>query len=311
MTTPRPTAASLTHEVLFYLDAEDYLAATVPFVLAGAEANEPVLVAVPGHGLELLRTRLAGVTNVSFVDMAVVGRNPNRILPWVLRAFIDEHLPRRARIVGEMIWPGRTVDEIPSCVAHEALINVALAGSAATILCPYDVGSLPETIRRYAERTHPRVVDGRRRRTSATYTDPGDMLEQLNQPLPEPTAPPETLVFEANGLARVRHLVAERARQADLPAERVADLQVAVNEVATNTLAHATGPGTLRIWLDDDRMVCEVRGPGHIGDWLAGRVRPAADSERGRGLLLANRMCDLIQTYTRAESTVTRLHMRR
>jgi hypothetical protein len=57
-------------------------------------------------------------------------------------------------------------------------------------------------------------------------------------------------------------------------------------------------------------MICEIRGPGHIGDWLAGRIRPAADSDRGRGLLLANRLCDLIQTYTRPESTVTRLHMR-
>ncbi|HEU5108717.1 MAG TPA: sensor histidine kinase, partial [Micromonosporaceae bacterium] len=259
---------------------------------------------------EHLRPALDLGAAIRFVDMAEGGRNPNRILPWVLRSFIDEHLPRPVRIVGEPIWPGRSPEEIPACVAHEALINVALAGCAATLLCPYDA-SLPGGIRRYAERTHPCLIEGDDHRTSSGYTDPDSILELLNQPLPEPRNAPEVLVFEANGLARVRHMVAERARHAGLDAERVADLQVAVNEVATNTLAHAAGPGTLRVWLEGDRVICEVRGPGHIGDWLAGRIRPAADSERGRGLLLANRLCDLIQTFTRPETTVTRLHMRR
>jgi anti-sigma regulatory factor (Ser/Thr protein kinase) len=307
----RPRAAALVHEAHFYEDPESYLAATKPFAEMGAEAGEPVLIAVPGKQLGLLRDALPADAGIRFVDMADVGRNPNRILPWVLRAFVDEHLPRPVRIVGEPIWPGRAPEEIPACVAHEALINVALAGCAATVLCPYDVSGLPSGIKRYAERTHPIVVNGDDRRTSGGYTDPGNILELLNQPLAEPGSPAEVLVFEANGLARVRHVVADRARQAGLVAERVADLQVAVNEVATNTLAHAVGPGTLRVWSEGDRVICEVRGPGHIGDWLAGRVRPAVDSERGRGLLLANRLCDLIQTYTRPESTVTRLHMRR
>jgi anti-sigma regulatory factor (Ser/Thr protein kinase) len=311
----RPRVAALMHEALFYDGPDAYLAGTVPFVEMAAKSGEPTLVAVPNRRLHFLRDRMRAVLDmdapVRFVDMAEVGRNPNRILPWVLRAFVDEHLPRPVRIVGEPIWPGRAPEEIPSCVAHEALINVALAGCSATLLCPYDVSGLPSGIRRYAERTHPYVMDGDDRRTSGGYTDPNSILELLNQPLPEPRNPPELLVFEANGLARVRHLVADRARQAGLSAERIADLQVAVNEVATNTLAHAAGPGTLRVWSEGDRMICEVRGPGHIGDWLAGRIRPAADSERGRGLLLANRLCDLIQTYTRPESTVTRLHMRR
>jgi len=311
----RPRAAALVHEALFYDDEASYLAGTMSFLESAAGAGEPVLVAVPDGRLDLLRAEVGATIGadavIRYVNMAEAGRNPNRILPWVLRSFIDEHLPRPVRIIGEPIWPGRPPEEVASAVAHEALINVALAGCAATVLCPYDLSGLPAGIRRYAERTHPVLVESKDRRASGGYTEPSDLLELLNQPLPEPRTAPEVLVFEANGLARVRHLVAERARGAGLPAERVADLQVAVNEVATNTLAHATGPGTLRVWREGDRVICEVRGPGHIRDWLAGRVRPAADSERGRGLLLANRLCDLIQTYTRPESTVTRLHMRR
>lgn len=303
---------TLAHEALFYEDVDTLLAGTVPYVSAAAAAGDPVLIAVPDKRLDLLRDALAEVVDrVRFVDMSQVGRNPNRILPWVIRAFIDEHLPRSVCVVSEALWPGRAAEEVPACVAHEALTNVALAGCAATVLCPYDVSALPPGIRGYAERTHPVVTAAGQRRTSGCYTDPDDLLELLNQPLPEPRVAPDVLVFEANGLARVRHLVADRARQAGLSPALVADFQVAVNEVATNTLAHAIGPGTLRVWMADDRVVCEVRGPGHITDWLAGRVRPPADSDRGRGLLLANRLCDLIQTYTRPESTVTRLHMRR
>jgi anti-sigma regulatory factor (Ser/Thr protein kinase) len=315
MTAPGPLATApagtLAHEALFYTDDEAFLAGTLPFVEAGLEAGEPVLVTVPPQRLEQLRAGLGGrEAQVRFLDMAVVGRNPNRLLPWVLRAFVDEHRPRPVRILVEPIWPGRAPVEIPSCVAHEALINVALGSCPASVLCPYEVAALPAGIVRYAERTHPVVVQVTERRFSGGYAEPGDILQLLNQPLPEPRSTPEELVFEAGGLALVRQMVAERARAAGLPADRIADLQVAVNEVATNTLAHATGPGTLRVWAERDRLICEIRGPGHISDWLAGRVRPAADSDRGRGLLLANRLCDLIQTYTQPESTVTRLHVR-
>jgi hypothetical protein len=121
---------------------------------------------------------------VRFVDMSEVGRNPNRIVPWVLRAFVDEHLPRPVRTVGEPIWPGRAPEEIPACVAHEALINVALGSYSATVLCPYDVAALPAGIVRYAERTHPVVVHGTERRFSGGYAEPADVLDLLNQPLP-------------------------------------------------------------------------------------------------------------------------------
>jgi hypothetical protein len=43
---------------------------------------------------------------------------------------------------------------------------------------------------------------------------------------------------------------------------------------------------------------------------MAGRVVPAPDSPRGRGLLIANRLCDLVQTHTAPTGTTTRLHMR-
>ena len=54
-----------------------------------------------------------------------------------------------------------------------------------------------------------------------------------------------------------------------------------------------------------------VGGAGEITDWLVGRTRPADSSVRGRGLLVANQMCDLVQMYTSPTGTVTRLRKRR
>jgi hypothetical protein len=56
-------------------------------------------------------------------------------------------------------------------------------------------------------------------------------------------------------------------------------------------------------------VVYEIRGAGRITDPLAGRVVPPPDAPHGRGLVVANRLCDLIQTYTVVTGTVTRMHL--
>ena len=48
-------------------------------------------------------------------------------------------------------------------------------------------------------------------------------------------------------------------------------------------------------------MVCEIRGAGQIADIMAGRILPVPGRPHGRGLLMANRLCDLVQTHTGAD----------
>src|SRR5690349_5948381 len=149
-------AAAFAHPALLYRDTGEYLAGTLPFIRDGLAAGEPVAVAVPGPHLELLRDALgADAGRVRLLDMRVVGGNPGRILPGVLLAFANAHADRRVRIIGEPIWPGRTPVEYPACAQHEALINAAFAGRAATVLCPYDTGRLDPAWIRDSYRTHP------------------------------------------------------------------------------------------------------------------------------------------------------------
>ena len=99
-------------------------------------------------------------------------------------------------------------------------------------------------------------------------------------------------------------------RVLDLDAERVADLVLAVDEIAANSIRHGEGAGTLRMWCEGGGVICEVRDRGRIVDPLAGRARVDQLAEGGRGLWLANQLCDLVQIRTFAAGTVVRLHMR-
>jgi anti-sigma regulatory factor (Ser/Thr protein kinase) len=297
------------HEALFYRDDAEYLAGTVPFIEDGLAVDEPVLVAVPAANVELLRTVVNG--RVRFLDMTQAGRNPGRIIPGVLHSFVSEHGPRRVRVIGEPIWAGRSAVEYPACVQHEALINAAFAGREATILCPYDAAALHPHVLVDAARTHPVLVAGSARQHSEDYTEPGAVVAAFNRPLPEPSAPAESMTVYRQSMAGLRRFVGERAAAAGLAPARTADLLVAVNELATNSIMHAGGSGTLRVWSDAEYLVCEMRDAGRFDRLLAGRIPPPLDAEHGRGLVLVNHLCDLVTTYSGPDRTVVRLHIRR
>lgn len=316
MSTP-PAGSGLVHEALFYLDADEYVAGIAMFLREGLELAEPALVAVPNTHLDVVRSAMGPDGRwVRFVDMAEAGRNPGRIIPTVLYAFAQEHQGSRVRIVGEPIWAGRTPAEYRAALQHEALINVALADQAATILCPYDQSGLDAMALADARRTHPVLVEGDRRETSAEYTDPRVVADESFKVLPDP---PEwwgdMLVFSgAADLRAIRQFVEGLALRSGLAAARVNDLCLAVNEVATNTLLHTGKAGILSIWQDSDTecLVCEISDSGQLTDRLAGRIPPARSQVHGRGLILVNTLCDLVEMPTGQIGTGTtlRLHMR-
>jgi anti-sigma regulatory factor (Ser/Thr protein kinase) len=303
-------ADAFVHEGLFYRDADEYLAGMLPFIRSGFDADEPVLVAVPWPNLTLIRDSLGSdAERVRFRDMAVAGRNPSRIIPTVLLAFVTEHPAGRVRVIGEPIWPGRTATEYPACVQHEALINVALHGRAATILCPYDASRLDHRALADARGTHPVLVRGEQRSPCDGYVDPAQVVAAYNEAMPEPSAPSTTLIFREADLPAVRRLVADRAKTFGLTETRAVELQLAAHEVATNAIKHADGVGTLRIWREQGSVVCEIRDGGRITDLLAGRRPASSFPGDGRGLLLVNSLCDLVRIHNGPASTTTRLYM--
>ncbi len=295
------------HPALFYAGAAEYLAGTVPFVRAGLAAGEPVAVAVPPENLAVLAGGLgAAAGSVHFLDMTRVGRNPGRIIPGVLRAFADSHPGESVRIIGEPIWPGRTALEYPACVQHEALINRAFAGRDVEILCPYDTANLDDTVLRDARATHPVLISGDKAYESNEF-DPDGVVTRYNRPLPPPPPHAASLPFDVDNLAALRRFVVGEADRHSLPESQCDDLELMVDELATNAVRHGDGTGQAFLWADDGRVWCEVVAGGRIDDPLAGREPVGLDAERGRGLLLVNHLADLVRVHTGPDTTTVRM----
>jgi anti-sigma regulatory factor (Ser/Thr protein kinase) len=302
------------HEALFYAGNAEFLAATLPFVQEGVAAGEPVLVVLSAEKIEHVRDQLNGEgERVLFADMDEVGANPARIIPaW--RRFLDEHgsAGTPVRGIGEPISAGRPPDELVECQRHEALLNLAFADVPAfRLVCPYDTAALDDHVIEEARRSHPYVLADGVRHVSPSFRGLEAIEAPFAEPLPAPPASVRVVDFDARSLSALRDVVTARAAEAGLDDRRTADLVLAVNEVATNSVRHGGGSGTLRIWVGTRWLVCEVEDAGRIDDPLAGRHEPRPGEHEGRGLWIANHVCDLVQVRTFADGSVVRLHMRR
>jgi anti-sigma regulatory factor (Ser/Thr protein kinase) len=214
------------------------------------------------------------------------------------------------RGVGEPIWPGRTGPELVESQYHESLLNLAFGDTRGfRLLCPYDVGRLEPSVLAVAECSHPHIIKGGRDTSSDRYCGLDGVAATFSAPLPDP--PPDALRFSLSGnrLADLRTIVLEQATRAGLGHARTAELVLAVNEVLTNSLRHGRGRGTLSVWREQDRLIYEVCDSGRITSPLAGRRRPSLDGEGGRGLWLANQVCDLVQIRSSSAGSAVRLHM--
>lgn len=299
----------LRHDALLYAHDRDYLDAVGAFVAAGRAAGEPVLVTVPTHRLPLVRPLLDPLDGVELADMAVVGRNPAAIIPSTLRDFVRRFSGRRVRLIGESLWPGRRTAVYPHCVAHEAMINLALADHPVTVRCLFDRSRLPAAALADTGRTHPRLVSGGVARVSAGYLRPQAVLDRLAGPLPPAPGEAVTLLVDLAGLGALRAAVATVAAAAGLAEDRIDDLRIAVTELASNALTHGSGQVTARCWVAAGELLCEVSGRGELTDPLAGRIPPPVDGVRGRGLLLVHQLCDLVDIHTADGTTTVRLHL--
>ena len=248
------------HEALFYRGDEEFLAGTVPLVRDAVDADSAVLVAVPRARARALREALGGDGGrVASPIWSSSARNPAPIIgAW--RDFVREHAGGDAPPlgIGEPIWPARSRSRarrvpaprdaaeprLPAATAVEAA--VPLRRGAARARGPRGRPPQPPAPAR-ARRDAPQ----RRLRPC----DPGA------EPLPEPPADTEPALRHGD-LSTVREFLAERAGRAGFEGERLADLVLAVHELADQQLRYARGQGTLRTWRDNGSLLVEVARRG-------------------------------------------------
>jgi anti-sigma regulatory factor (Ser/Thr protein kinase) len=301
------------HSALFYHSQQEYLDFVVRFVVDGSAMDEPVLVALPGDKLALLRGELSRARDglpaeLEMADSTEVARNPSRFLATEC-SFAAEHADRRVRIASQLVWPGRTADEWLACVEHEALVDGEFEGREVTALCLYDAGRLDDDVLAGARSTHPLLWKCGSVRLSDEYA-PDEALARCNQPLPSNPGAVTYTVRKATDLHPARSFAVDYAAWIGLSPDGIEDLQLIATELATNSLMYTDGACQLAFWRQDENLVCEARDNGRLDDPLAGRRNPGAGGNASRGLFLVNAMADLVRTHTTKTGTTIQAYLR-
>jgi anti-sigma regulatory factor (Ser/Thr protein kinase) len=117
------------------------------------------------------------------------------------------------------------------------------------------------------------------------------------------------LEFGLDDLHDVRALVAAAGAAGGLAPRRVSDLVAAASELAANSVLHGHGRGLATVWDEDGAILVEVADAGTIRDPKVGQVRPDPAAEHGRGLYIANQLCDDVAIDSSSIGTRIRLRM--
>ena len=231
----------------------------------------------------ILRVRERTGIDLGGVDMDVVGRNPARLLPELQRLH-HEHRGQELCCVAEPSAPGTSGSLASELALNDLLLSLpALAAWDCAFTCVYDAESLDASAVAAIEARH----------TCADFEDAVVRARAVALP-PRPPDSAE-LGVDRTTLGALRGFVQARAGQALRQPDRVDDFVYAVNEVVTNSLCHGEGRARVALWVEPGAVVCEVRDRGWVRDPLAGRVAPDPRRTSGRGLWLANQLCDRVQ----------------
>jgi anti-sigma regulatory factor (Ser/Thr protein kinase) len=133
--------------------------------------------------------------------------------------------------------------------------------------------------------------------------------DRLRAGFPLPPLKAGRIEFGLDDLHGVRILVADTAATAGLSPRRASDLVAAASELAANSILHGGGLGLATVWDDGAAVFVEVADAGTIVDPTVGQIRPEPDAENGRGLYIADQLCDAVSIDSTPTGTRIRLRM--
>ncbi|HEV2345848.1 MAG TPA: sensor histidine kinase [Actinocrinis sp.] len=304
---PAASTPGFRHILYPYAGIRQYVVGVLSYLDQARAGGATVIVAVHEERHRLLREQLPDDGTVAFVDLAALGGNPGRLIPaW------QDWIGRRGRDgavhgVSESAWSGRTAAQLSELRYHEWLLNRAFAQAPAwSLLCPYDTNGQPPGAERTLARYHPLLWNGEASVAGQHYADEPYAFE----PFEERHDLYDEMPYALGTLPTLRAYVYGWATVHGMSTQRVRDLVLAASEIASNSVRHGGGRGTLRAWVQDGSLVCEFHDTGVITDPLVGRIRPTASQLGGCGLWFTHQLCDLVEIRSDNHSgTRVRLHM--
>jgi anti-sigma regulatory factor (Ser/Thr protein kinase) len=296
------------HEALPYQGATEFLPSCLSLAEDAQSRDQRLILLAAEARLADIREALgANGDDLTYVATDRHVRNPSRITT-LLDSVQATGNGRRSVAITDWGLPGRSGAVFAETQLAESLLNiVALRAWPLDVVCLYDATLLDGGGLAGIRRVHPFV---RGEPDNAEY-QPELATALFAEVLGAGPDGSETLEVGPQDLSRVRRLVRAFGVAHGLPADRVEDLVIAANEIVTNSVRHGGGSGRMTLWEQAESVVCEVVDTGHITDPLAGRLAPRPDAPSGRGLWLANHLCDLVQVRSSPAGTVVRLYVDR
>lgn len=296
------------HHALPYAGHAGFVSSCVDVVHEGLDRDERPIVLALSEKVDAVNDALGpDASDVTFISTDEHGRNPSRITT-MLHSFQAASNGRHCLGVNESVLSSRTAPGQAEARLSEFLLNEpSLRSWPLSVICLYDTATLAPSALDTMRQSHP-VIRGVE--TNAAYL-PDVAASMYAADLDPPPRDAVRLQTRSHQLTLMRDFVRTCATEGGIAADRVADLVLAANEIVTNSLRHGGGRAMLAMWFADSAIVCEVRDRGHIRDPLAGRLAPPPSATSGRGLWLANHLCDLVQLRSSAAGTVLRLHIDR
>jgi anti-sigma regulatory factor (Ser/Thr protein kinase) len=292
------------HEALAYTSPSDFGDRLAPRIEEAVAAGDRVLVVLDDDTGQELHTALGPTAAaVRFAQPGEVHRGAGlaTAVRWA----------RSGREVDRTMIVGQQLPDLPGCGWDYWMrlcvgLEVAMAGLPLTVVCPFvDDAAGWDRVRG----SHRVLGAASGARANPAYRPPHELIHDLPPPpCPSLGRPAAELAFGRRDLGAVRGLTAEQATRSGLDADRVAEVVLAVNELATNSVEHGSGAGRLRLWIGAE-LVAEVADHGSLVEPFPGMVCPPVDGARGRGLWIASELSDALEAWT-GDGTVIRLRWR-
>lgn len=261
---------------LFLYDSDAELAeVAIPFLERGRETGEASVVAAAPGATQVLKRALPDDTPVIFdleYSLPVTAIQTRRRMVSRLMA---QGAPR-VRMVGEVPHPGIGEQTWESWAQYEAVINELYADLPLTGLCIYDRRLTPDHVLEDLPKLHPLMLDEEGRpQPHDDFVEPRAFLEaQASRPDPAEGRRPELELGEAGNPRRLRRRIREATRRQEMKGPVVDDFILAVNEVVSEAFTRKKRPVSLRVWLNPERLVANVRHPGSGPDPMSGFLLP-------------------------------------
>lgn len=280
------------HDAFVHDSDEAYAATLAPLLKSAASSGNSIAAVVSQPKAQLLAKAMGGAAGkLNFVDAESWYRHPVSTITAYEALLRDTPDGVRTVLVGEVQF-GEAPSEWTSWTRYEALLNDALQCYDAQVVCPYDRRTLPSSVVEDALRTHPWVLDGLGRHASDAYDNPGLVIASLPPTVEIPAREPDLELSLTRSLRRARRAFATMAAAAGFPRDRVDELTLGVNEIATNAILHGSIPSVLQVWQDSDGLTCVVSDRGAGADHLTGFQSPPPGSTSGYGLWLTRTIFD-------------------